>query len=107
MDEGRVVGFAAVYSSDLPSLKRTGNLGMFLLPEYRRLGLGTRLLAGVLKLSRGRFDSVMLDVFAKNKIAQKLYRKMGFVLCGRMKQIVQGLAYGYDDLLIMQKQISN
>jgi ribosomal protein S18 acetylase RimI-like enzyme len=105
MDDERVVGFAAVYRRGLPSVSHGGNVGIALLPEYREMGLGTKLMAGLLKVSRGKFDSVFLEVFGKNKRAQKLYRKMGFKPCGRIKNYVKGLAYGFDDALLMQKQM--
>lgn len=82
-----------------------GNFGMFLLPEYRGMGLGTKLMAAILKASRSKFDLVFLEVFGKNKVVRKLYEKMGFEPCGRIKNYVKGLVYGFDDALIMQKQI--
>ncbi len=78
---------------------------MFLLPEYREMGLGTKLAAAALKGSRSKFDVVFLEVFGKNKRARKLYEKMGFETCGRIKNYVQGLVYGSDDALLMQKQM--
>lgn len=105
VDGERVVGFVVVYRWGLPSLSHLVDLGMGLLPEYREIGLGTKLTARVLKMCRGKFDSVHLTVFEKNKRARKLYKNMGFELCGRIKKAVKGLAYGTDDLLAMQKQI--
>lgn len=105
VDGERVVGSAAVYRRGVPSMSHGGNFGIFLLPEYRGMGLGTKLTAGILKMSRGKFDSVFLEVFAKNKRARQLYKKMGFKPCGRIKDYVKGLAYGSDDALLMQKQM--
>ena len=105
VDGERVVGFAAVYRRGLPSMSHGGNFGMFLLPEYRGMGLGTKLMAAILKASRSKFDLVFLEVFGKNKVVRKLYEKMGFEPCGRIKNYVKGLVYGFDDALIMQKQI--
>ena len=103
-DGEHIVGFAAVYGFDLPSISHLGDFGTFLLPDYREMGLGTKLMAGVLKMSRGKFDVVRLAVFRKNKRARKLYIKMGFELCGGTKKSVK-LAYGFDDMLFMQKQM--
>lgn len=105
VDGERVVGFAAVYRIDLPSLNHNGRLGAGLAPGYREMGLGTKLMARLMKMSRGKFDFLYLDVFAKNKRAQRLYKKMGFEPCGRIKNYVKGLAYGSDDALLMQKQM--
>ena len=82
VDGVRVVGWAAVYRFDMPSLSHNGKFGMSVLPEYREMGLGTKLLARILKTSRGKFRVLYLEVFWKNKRARRLYEKMGFVRCG-------------------------
>lgn len=105
VDGERVVGFAAVYRFGLPSLSHNVRFGIGLLPEFRDMGLGTRLMAGLLKMCRGKFDFLYLEVFGKNQRARKLYEKMGFKTCGRIKKYVKGLAYGFDDALLMQKQM--
>jgi ribosomal protein S18 acetylase RimI-like enzyme len=104
VDGERVVGWAAVYRRKLPSVRHCGDFGISLLPAYRDMGFGKKLMAGVMKMCRGKFDSVFLTVFGKNKRALTLYKKMGFELCGRTKKYVK-LAYGFDDLLDMQKRM--
>jgi ribosomal protein S18 acetylase RimI-like enzyme len=105
VDEERVVGFTAIYRRGLPSTSHGGSFGIALLPAYRDMGLGTKLMAGILKMARGKFDMVYLEVFGKNKRAQALYKKMGFTTCGRIKNYVKGVVYGFDDALLMQKQM--
>ncbi len=104
VDDERVVGWAAVYRAGVPSLSHGGDLLMCLLPEYRGVGLGTKLAAGVLKMARGKFDMMLFCVFGKNKSARKLGQKLGFELCGTEKKAVK-MAYGFDDLLILQKHL--
>jgi putative acetyltransferase len=104
VDGARVVGWAVAASSTLPSLKHVGLLWTSLLPEYRRMGLGTKLMAGILKMCRRRFDSVTMDFPAKNKAARKLGEKMGFKPSARVKKAVK-LAYGFDDQVFMQKRM--
>lgn len=104
VDGERVVGWAAVYRAGVPSLSHNGDLSMGLLPEYRGTGLDTKLAAGVLKICRGKFDSVLFCFFGKNKPARRLSEKLGFELCGRERKFVK-LAYGFDDQLITQKQL--
>jgi L-amino acid N-acyltransferase YncA len=103
MDGERVVGWAAVYRAGVPALSHGGDLVLGLLSEHRGMGLGTKLAAGVLKTARGKFDMVILTVFRKNKRARKFFERMGFKSCGAEKNAVK-LAYGFDDVLIMQKQ---
>ena len=106
VDGERVVGWAAMFSSDAPSLSHNGIFAISLLAEYRGKGLGTKLMAKILKMSQGRFDWATLEVWGKNKHAQKLYKKMGFKVCGRITRQVK-LSYGFDDEVIMQKRLRN
>lgn len=103
-DEERVVAWAVVDRAGIPSLSHNGHLMMMVHPEYRGAGLGTKLAAKVLKACRGKFDSVTFCFFSKNKPARKLSRKMGFAQCGREKKFGK-LAYGFDDQIVMQKQL--
>lgn len=103
VDGERVVGFAAAYRHAVPSTSHNAKFGIGLLPAYREAGLGAKLTAGILKRCRGKFHVVYLEVFGKNIRAQKLYRKMGFERCGRIKNYVKGLAYGSDDAVLMQR----
>ena len=104
VDGERVVGWAGVYRAGIPSLSHGGDLVMSVLPEYRGRGLGTKLASGVLKMARGEFEMVILAVFGKNRRAQKFFKSQGFAPCGKEKKAVK-LAYGFDDVVIMQKQI--
>jgi len=104
VDGKRVVGFVAIYGSSLPSMGHCVDLGMGLHPDYREMGLGTKLLGRVLKMCRGKYDSVVLFVFRKNKRAQNLYKKLGFEPRGGINRGVK-LPSGFDDSLIMQKQL--
>jgi ribosomal protein S18 acetylase RimI-like enzyme len=106
VDGERVVGFAAVYRLGLPTLRHNGRFGMFILPGYRDKGLGTKLVAAILKICRSKFDILYLEVFGKNARARRLYRNTGFEPCGRIKNYVKGLVYGRDDALLMQKQLT-
>ena len=105
VDGERVVGWAAVYRAVWPTLSHGGDLVMSLLPEYRGMGLGTKLAAGVLEMAQGKFDMVILTVFGKNKRARKFCKKIGFEPCATEKKAVK-LAYGFDDVVIMQQQLS-
>jgi len=55
-------------------------------PDFRRKGLGTRLLDELLARARAaNSESVFLEVRESNKAAQALYLKRGFELAGRRK----------------------
>jgi ribosomal protein S18 acetylase RimI-like enzyme len=104
VDGDRVVGWAAVFSGGWPPNKDSGHFEIGLLRAYRRMGLGTKLAAKILKMSRLKFDSIFCTVLRENVGARKLSKKMGFKLCGTIARGVK-LAYGFDDLLVMQKRL--
>lgn len=104
VDGERIVGLAFIWPGGWPSLSHTGDLGIRILPEYREMGLGTKLMAAVLKMARGKLDSVIATVLWKNKRARNLFEKMGFKTRVRTKKFAK-MAYGFDDVLVMQKQM--
>jgi ribosomal protein S18 acetylase RimI-like enzyme len=60
-------------------------LGMYVRAEYQGLGVGTMLMDAVKTLAkRLNLSGITLTVFENNEPARRLYRKAGFVECGRM-----------------------
>ena len=56
-------------------------------PEYRRLGIGEKLLRAVLAWGRDRASAqAVLEVRAENAAAQKLYQACGFEVIGRRRR---------------------
>ena len=82
-DSGDVVGWA--YSGHAPSGQ--ASLGMGIADGYRSVGLGTRLLEGVIDWARERgAHKVVLEVWPHNTRAIGLYEKLGFVVEGRYRR---------------------
>ncbi|MCI0487979.1 MAG: ribosomal protein S18-alanine N-acetyltransferase [Blastocatellia bacterium] len=55
-------------------------------PDYRRIGVGQRLMETGVDIGRRRGTAyVLLEVRASNEVAQLLYRKMGFNYVGRRR----------------------
>jgi RimJ/RimL family protein N-acetyltransferase len=83
-----------------------GELGISLRKEARGIGLGERLLKEIMKISIKEFKLkiVTLDVYAKNKIAQNLYKKVGFQKIGIIKGGAQYFGK-YEDIVIMAKYL--
>ncbi len=53
-------------------------------PDYRRLGLGRRLLSAMISIGRrARVEDIFLEVRPSNRAAVELYRSAGFVVAGR------------------------
>ena len=99
---GRVVGMCSLkrgrgYASHV------GELGLSLLKEYRGKGIGKALLKTCLEIGKEMgIEIVTLGVYDNNKIALKLYRKLGFKRFGLLKK---GIKRGkkYINLIYMYK----
>ena len=103
---GEVVGNARITKHE-NTRSHVGEVGISLRKEARGLGLGEKLLKKVMKegIKKFKLKIVTLDVYAKNKIAQSLYNKLGFKKVGKIKGGVK--YYGkYEDSIIMVKYIN-
>lgn len=99
--DGQVVGWCDVIRKEHEGMRHAGRLGMGVLPAYRGMGLGSRLLAATMTdaINKG-ITRIELEVFASNPHAMALYRKMGFVEEGR-KKLTRFLDGAYDDDIVM------
>lgn len=73
--------------------KHVGTLGLMLRKEFRGEGLGEALIKTTIEEAKIHISGlriVKLTVFGNNNIAQSLYKKVGFIECGR---IPSGLLY--------------
>jgi ribosomal protein S18 acetylase RimI-like enzyme len=97
----RIVGWCDVEPREMEGFRHTAGLGMGLLPEKRRRGLGSRLLRRIIALSRPRgLEKIELQVYASNRSARALYRKFGFRQEGRRVR-ARKLDGRYDDVVLM------
>lgn len=80
---GQIIGYVCVRTI----LDMTHLLNISVLPVFRRLGIGSMLLHGVLRtLKELRPEQeITLEVRESNKAAKKLYRKFGFEVTGKRK----------------------
>jgi ribosomal protein S18 acetylase RimI-like enzyme len=80
---GEVVGWCDVIPNPRPIFAHVGVLGMAVLPEFRRQGLGGRLIRQTLDAARDfGLRRVELTVRESNTVAIELYRKIGFATEG-------------------------
>ncbi len=94
----KVVGYAGVWL--MYDCANITNIAVA--PEYRREGLGGKMLELLTDVSRERgMKSITLEVRASNNSAIVLYEKCGFVSCGLRKRYYQG----NEDALIMTKKL--
>jgi RimJ/RimL family protein N-acetyltransferase len=101
---GEIVGYQSLdrYSPILPSMAHVGQLGTFLLPEWRRRGVGKALFDATRRFAASTaYQKLVIQVRASNVPAQRFYKQLGFVECGRLRAhvIVDGTE---DDEIIME-----
>lgn len=75
------------------------------LPEYRRQGIGSRLIEAVIKQAAElELELLTLEVRRSNIAAQMLYSKYGFEIIGERKRYYSD---NCEDALIMTKRLEN
>ncbi len=82
---GEPVGILDLFKSPADVMQHSMGLGMYVRPEYQGLGVGTMLMEAMKLLAkRLHLSRVWLGVFEGNAPAERLYRKAGFVECGKL-----------------------
>src|SRR6266478_314634 len=85
-----VVGWCDVTPKPRPIYAHVGVLGMGLLPQFRRQGVGTRLIRPTLVMARDfGFSRIELTVRENNTGAIELYKKVGFEMEGRRRNAIR------------------
>ena len=79
----KTVGYVYANVSQESFFERSGSFcflnDMYVVPEFRGRGIGTRLVSKCLALMKARgFKAVRLNVLPSNEIALRLYEKFGF-----------------------------
>lgn len=105
VDDGQ--GIVAVqildrWSPTLDSMAHVGQVGTFLLPEWRGRGLGRQLWSATLAFARDvGYRKLVIQVRGSNTRAQAFYRHLGFQNCGRLARqvIIDGVE---DDEVLME-----
>jgi L-amino acid N-acyltransferase YncA len=101
---GQIVGYQSLdrYSPILSSMAHVGQLGTFLLPEWRRRGVGQALYRATRGFATSAgYRKLVIQVRASNHPGQAFYARLGFVNCGRLRAqvIVDGTE---DDEIVME-----
>ncbi len=99
----RVIGWCDIAPDERVGYQHLGRLGMGLLPDWRGRGIGTRLLSAALAdADRIGLERIELSVFVGNGPAQRLYRRLGFVVEGLQRKS-RKLDGRYDDQILMAR----
>ncbi len=100
----QVVGFQSMdlWTRSIPSMSHVGELGTFILRDWRGRGIGHQLAAQTFAFARvNGYEKLVILVRAKNTGAQRFYQSLGFVPCGRLMRHVK-TAGEYDDEIMME-----
>jgi RimJ/RimL family protein N-acetyltransferase len=100
----QVVGFQSLdlWARYLASMDHVGQLGTFVLHEWRGRGIGRQLADHTLAFARSvGYEKLVIFVRASNVGAQKFYAGVGFKPCGRFARQVK-IAGEYDDEVLME-----
>jgi ribosomal protein S18 acetylase RimI-like enzyme len=103
-DAGDIVGLQILdrWSPVLDSMAHVGQVGTFLLPEWRGLRVGRQLWNATLAFARGaRYRKLVICVRGSNTNAQAFYRHLGFQECGRLARQVM-IDGAEDDEVLME-----
>jgi RimJ/RimL family protein N-acetyltransferase len=97
----QVVGFCDISPNPAPGFMHVGRLGMGVLLEWRRHGVGRRLLQACLELAKNAgLEKVELEVFSDNTAAIRLYESFAFSREG-VRVRSRKLEGRYQDLMLM------
>jgi RimJ/RimL family protein N-acetyltransferase len=91
-----------LWSPLLNSMAHVGQIGTFLLPEWRGRGVGRRLWNATTSFARDAgYRKLVIQVRGSNTAAQAFYRSLGFQACGRLSRqvIIDGVE---DDEVLME-----
>jgi L-amino acid N-acyltransferase YncA len=104
-DSSDIVGYQSLdlYSNVLPAMAHVGQVGTFLLSEWRGRGVGRALFDHTVRFAASAgYRKLVIQVRASNASAQAFYKRLGFVECGRLRAqvIIDGAE---DDEIIMER----
>jgi ribosomal protein S18 acetylase RimI-like enzyme len=79
--------------------------GMYVRPDFRRSGIGRRLVERVVDHARGRVELIQLVVLSDNLVARRLYRGLGFEEYGLERHAAKYRDRYHDDVLMAKMLI--
>ena len=96
-----VIGWCDVSPRRGEEFTHCGRLGMGVVKDYRRQGIGTKLMERAIIEAKGQgLERIELEVYASNTPAINLYEKRGFNHEG-VKRRARKLDGVYDDIIVM------
>ncbi len=98
-----IIGFLFFISNSKKKASHTGEFGVSVHPDHQGQGVGKRLIETLLQWARknSQIEKVVLQVFATNKKAIELYKKIGFIEEGRHIKAIKQPDGTYVDIVQM------
>lgn len=105
--DGKVVGTAGVDALGTRyKVAHRAEFGISILKEYWGLGIGHAMMEACIRCAReAGYVQLELDVVADNARAISLYRKAGFVECGRNSKGFRSRTSGYQEVVSMRLEL--
>jgi RimJ/RimL family protein N-acetyltransferase len=98
----KIVGYASILKFPHPRRKGVGDQLIYLHQDFHSVGLGTAMMEKLLQLAKKEgMHKIELTVVADNKIALRLYSKLGFQTEGLSKDSFFGSDGKYHDMIKM------
>jgi len=102
--DGAMLGYQvlALCAASIPSMSHVGQLGTFLAPNARRLGIGRALFTATLAFAGAHaYRKFVIQVRSSNSAAQAFYQSFGFTPCGLYSRhvLIDGVE---DDEVLME-----
>ena len=101
IENNQIIGWCDIIPKEQELHKHVGVLGMGIISGFRKKGIGTELMSRTISHARlNGIERIELEVYANNLIAQKLYKKFGFVIEG-VKRKGKKINDEYEDVIMM------
>lgn len=100
--DDRVIGFGDLKQSQNLRMLHSGQIGLYVHPDFHNQGVGRQLIERLLNLADNWLNlrRVELDVYTHNKAAIALYEKMGFEIEGERVRSTFGNGRFYNDYVM-------
>jgi ribosomal protein S18 acetylase RimI-like enzyme len=92
LESGEIIGFQNLdlWAASVNSMRHVAQIGTFLLPAWRRRGVGNALFQMTRVFARDSdYSKFVIQVRASNSSAQAFYKGLGFRECGRFTRQVR------------------
>lgn len=100
--EDLIVGYATIFRHTHPRERGVADLGIYIHQDFHKMGLGTRMSETILSMAKEQgLHRIGLHVVEDNVVAVNLYKKLGFVVEGTIRDAYYGQDGNYHNMLAM------